>query len=188
MIFERFGKGGKLPIKAVHRIDRYTSGLMVFSKNAPTHEALKEQFLKQEVTRQYLAVVRGHPSSPNQELVHHLKLIKDGFRNIVVSPNEEGALPAQLNYRLVEELNEAAFLRIWLKTGLKNQIRVQLNEIGHPLVGDRHYNTQEKNANIDRQALHAERLVFEHPSHPKQVDVKAEIPRDFQKLLNKLRH
>lgn len=188
LVAQRYGKGGKLPIKAAHRIDRFTSGLMVFSKNHKSHEALKTQFINQEVTRQYLAVVRGIPGQPKQELVHYLKLIKDGFRNIVVPPHEEGATLANLNYQVVEELNDTALLRIWLKTGLKNQIRVQLNEIGYPLIGDQHYNPKEKTATIDRQALHAERLVFAHPYHPKQIDVEAEIPRDLKKLLNKLRH
>lgn len=187
MMQQRYGKGGQT-IKAVHRIDRYTSGLMIFSKTANAHNTLVKQLKERNITRQYLAIVRGIPEPASRELEHYLKLIKEGFRNIVVSPNEEGAMQARLKYDVIEELYGGALLRIELESGLKNQIRVQLNEIGHPLIGDQHYNEKEqKEAWINRQALHAERLVFDHPSHPKQLDVQAPIPHDFKKQLNKMR-
>jgi 23S rRNA pseudouridine1911/1915/1917 synthase len=172
----------------VHRIDRYTSGLMVFAKNKRAHGNLVKQFLAHTPKRVYLALVRGVPEPREGALKHYLKLTKVGFRQQIVRGEDEGGSLAVTRYKVQEDFREAALLTIELETGLKNQIRVQLNAAGHPIIGDRHYVREEtKEKLIDHQALHAYRLGFIHPSKGRFVEFEAALPPDFFKLLQKLR-
>ncbi|MDZ7691507.1 MAG: RNA pseudouridine synthase [Balneolaceae bacterium] len=140
---EHLGKHG-VRVGSVHRIDRYTSGLMVFSKNERAHYNLLEQFKNHDPKRCYLAIVRGIIEKDEGELTHYLKLIKEGFRNIVVDKEEEGATYAHLKYKVKERFKENTLVEVYLDTGLKNQIRVQFKEVGHQLVGDQHYAPKER--------------------------------------------
>ncbi|MDI6400478.1 RluA family pseudouridine synthase [Balneolaceae bacterium ANBcel3] len=168
----------------VHRIDRYTSGVVLFAKNRKSRDPLIAQFRNHEPARIYLALVRGVPQKEEDELIHYLKRIKEGFRNVVVSKEDPSGTRARLNYRVIEKYNGASLLEIALDTGLKNQIRVQLSEIGHPTVGDRHYAEGEKDEPlIDRQALHASRLEFVHPATGRVICIEAPIPKDLKRLL-----
>jgi len=172
----------------VHRIDRYTSGLMVFAKNKKAHGNLVKQFLAHTPKRVYLAIVRGVPNPQEGELRHYLKLTKVGFRQQIVKGEDEGGTLAVTRYQVQQDFGKAALLAIELETGLKNQIRVQLNAAGHPIIGDRHYvKSETREKLIDHQALHAYRLGFIHPKKGKFVEFQAELPADFFKLLQKLR-
>ncbi|MFZ0390061.1 MAG: RluA family pseudouridine synthase [Calditrichia bacterium] len=172
----------------VHRIDRYTSGLMVFAKHRKAHGILVRQFLDHTPRRVYLTLVRGVPSPEKGELRHYLKLTTHGFRQVAVKDESEGGTLAVTRYQIRKAYgDEAALLEIELDTGLKNQIRVQLAEAGHPIVGDRHYVRAEKNARIDHQALHAWKLGFNHPADGKYVEFKADPPDDFRKVVAALR-
>lgn len=175
-------------VGVVHRIDRYTSGLMVFAKNKRAYDDLVSKFRNHEPKRTYLAIVRGVIEQDEGTLEHHLKLIKDGFRNIVVNPDEEGATPARLTYKVKERFLENTLVEVQLDTGLKNQIRVQFEHTGHQLVGDQHYAPEEEaEPLINRQALHAHRLAFEHPRTGRQVNYEAKIPADMLRLIDKFR-
>ena len=187
LVAAHLGKHG-VRVGSVHRIDRYTSGLMVFTKNKQAHFNLLEQFKQHEPERCYLALVRGVVEKDQGELVHHLKLISEGFRNIVVDPEAEGATFARLTYRVKERFPDATLVECLLDTGLKNQIRVQFEEVGHQLVGDQHYAPEEETEPmINRQALHAHRLSFEHPRTGKQVTYEAKIPPDMLRLIDHFR-
>jgi len=175
-------------VGVVHRIDRYTSGLMVFAKNKKAYDRLVEQFRNQIPRRTYLAIVRGKLEQEEGELVHYLKLVKEGFRNVVVDPDEEGATYARLTYKVRERFPDTTLVEVNLDTGLKNQIRVQFEAIGHPLVGDRHYAPEEKEEPlINRQALHAYQLEIEHPRTHRQVSFEAKIPADMMRLIDRQR-
>ncbi len=175
-------------VGVVHRIDRYTSGLMVFAKNERAYDDLVDKFRNQKPNRTYLAIVRGILEEDEGTLEHHLKLIKDGFRNIVVDPDEEGATPARLYYKVKERFLENTLVEVQLDTGLKNQIRVQFEHIGHQLVGDQHYAPEEKKEPlINRQALHAYQLGFKHPRTGRMVEYEAKIPADMLRLIDKFR-
>ncbi len=164
----------------VHRIDRYTSGLMVFAKHRAAHALLVKQFLAHTPTRLYLALVRGRPEPAEGELRHYLKQTAWGFRQVVVRGPEAGGTLAVSRYRVLEALGGASLLEVQLVTGLKNQIRVQFAEAGHPIVGDRHYVASEKEqAPIDHQMLHAARLGFVHPGTGKPVEFRARPPQRF---------
>lgn len=187
LVADHLGKHG-VRVGSVHRIDRYTSGLMVFSKNERAHYNLFDQFKNHEPKRCYRAIVRGIIEQDEGEMTHYLKLIKDGFRNIVVDKQEEGATYAHLKYKVIERFKENTMVEVYLDTGLKNQIRVQFNEEGHQLVGDQHYAPkEEKEPLINRQALHAYRLSFEHPRTGRQVSYEAKIPADMLRIIDRFR-
>jgi len=181
-------KDSAVRIGSVHRIDRYTSGLMIFSKNESAHENLLTQFREHTAERKYLAVVRGTVEKDKGEMNHHLKLVKEGFRNIVVPPHIEGATPARLTYRVKERYVDTTLVEVFLDTGLKNQIRVQFKEAGHQLVGDQHYAPEEKGEPlINRQALHASKLSFQHPATGGNVTFECKLPADMLKLTDHYR-
>lgn len=184
LVADHLGKHG-VRVGTVHRIDRYTSGLMVFAKNKRAYDDLYQKFRDHEPKRTYLAIVRGIIEQDTGTLEHHLKLIKKGFRNIVVDPGEEGATPARLSFKVKERFHSNTLVEIQLDTGLKNQIRVQFEHIGHQLVGDQHYAPEEEEEPlINRQALHAYRLEFEHPRNNRRVQYEAKIPADMLRLMD----
>jgi len=187
LVADHLGKHG-VRVGCVHRIDRYTSGLMVFAKNKRAYDDLYDKFRNHEPKRTYLAIVRGVVEQDEGTLEHHLKLIKDGFRNIVVDPDKEGATPARLSYKVKERFLENTLVEVQLDTGLKNQIRVQFEHIGHQLVGDQHYAPEEEGEPlINRQALHAYQLEFEHPRKNRTVQYEAKIPPDMLRLIDEFR-
>lgn len=171
-------------IHIVHRIDRFTSGIVIFAKNQKARRGLISQFRRHQPVRTYLALVRGLMKKDNQVLVHHMKRVKKGFRNVVVSSDDAEATKARLVCRVKERFPDTTLVEIDLDTGLKNQIRVQLAEIGHTIVGDRHYDPKEKNEkHINRQALHAYRLQVIHPATGKTMKFEAPVPSDMKKLI-----
>ncbi len=183
LVAYEMGKHG-VTIGTVHRIDRFTSGIMVFAKRRKAYEELVRQFRNQEPERVYLAVVRGRLEQKKGELTHYLKLVKEGFRNIVVDQNEPDATYAHLYYEVLEGFKETTLVEVRLDTGLKNQIRVQFAEEGYPIVGDQHYAPAEKNEKrINRQALHAYKLTIEHPHKNRPETYQAKIPPDLRALL-----
>ena len=169
----------------VHRIDRYTSGLVVFAKNRKAWQGLVAQFRAHSPERVYLALVRGEVREEQGTLRHHLELTTDGFRQRVA---RQGGTEAVTHYRVLERLPGVTLLEVRLETGLKNQIRVQFRAFGHPLVGDRHYAAAEvQEVDLRRQALHAARLAFDHPATGRRVVFEAPVAADLERLLARLR-
>ena len=169
----------------VHRIDRFTSGVLLFAKTQPDREALIQQFLGHTPVRQYLAVVRGHLAAKEGTLVHYLR--REGMFQRLTTDRDRDSARAELHYRVERPLRGASLVRVTLVTGLQNQIRVQFSAIGHPVVGDRKYRLEEASERrIARVALHAVRLQFIHPRSGDSVSVDCEPPPDFQSLLQGL--
>jgi 23S rRNA pseudouridine1911/1915/1917 synthase len=170
----------------VHRIDRFTSGLLLFAKTQPDREALIRQFIAHTPVRQYLAVVRGRLPAMTGTLVHHLRWGKDQFQRPTRERDPEGAR-AELRYSVERNLREASLVRVTLVTGLQNQIRVQFVAIGHPVIGDRKYAPEEAaERKISRLALHAARLAFVHPRTGETVSVDCDLAADIASLVRAL--
>jgi 23S rRNA pseudouridine1911/1915/1917 synthase len=169
----------------VHRIDRFTSGLLLFAKTAADRDALVRQFLRHTPGRQYLAVIRGHLPEQEGTLIHYFR--KEGmFQKLTGEKDPEGAR-AELRYVVERRLRAASLVRTTLITGLQNQIRVQFSAIGHPVIGDRKYHPAEASeSRIARVALHATHLDFLHPRTGKSVSVDSVPPSDFQSLVQAL--
>lgn len=169
----------------VHRIDRFTSGVLLFARTEADRDALVRQFLAHSPERQYLAVVRGKVAAKDATLVHYFR--REGmFQKLTTDRDPQGAR-AELRYSVERPLSAASLVRVTLVTGLQNQIRVQFSAIGHPVIGDRKYCPAEASERrIARVALHAAHLRFIHPRSGESVSVDCEPPSDFQSLVRAL--
>lgn len=169
----------------VHRIDRFTSGIILFARTERDRDILVRQFLSHTPVREYLAVVRGHLRDKAGTLVHYLR--KAGmFQRSTHKRDPEAAL-AELRYTVERELRGASLVRVTLLTGLQNQIRAQFSALGHPVVGDRKYHPEEASERrIARVALHAAHLEFNHPRSGEIISIDCEPPSDFQSLVRAL--
>lgn len=171
-------------VHVVHRIDRFTSGLVVFARTGAAHSALRAQFRSGQPERVYLAVTEGVVDPPAGRLVHHLAEHAKSLKVQVVAAGPLGR-PAACTYRTLERFEGASLVQVRLETGRRNQIRVQFAAIGHSLEGDPTYG--EPSSRIDRTALHAFRLGFEHPAGGRRLRFESKPPADFTRLLRRLR-
>lgn len=190
LIEQHWRSQGKRRPLVVHRIDRDTSGLVLFATNVRAQQHLKTQFRRQEPERIYLAVVHGHPEPEVGEWHDRLVWNDTALLQRPARANDPRGIDAGCEYRVVEAYGATALLEVRLHTGKQNQIRVQAQLHGHPLVGERRY--VEKDApraarSFPRQALHAYRLAFRHPGDGREVQFEAPIPKDLRELLARLR-
>jgi len=170
----------------VHRIDRYTSGILLFAKTWADREALVKQFREHTPVREYLAVVRGDVRGKEGRLVHHFR--QEGMFQKLTRARDPKAFRAELSYSVERVLRGASLVRVALVTGLQNQIRVQFSALGHPVVGDRKYHPEEASERrITRVALHAAHLEFVHPRSGERVVIECAPPADFQALVRAMR-
>ncbi len=161
----------------LHRIDKETSGVLVFAKNVKVHSALKLKWNEYVKEREYFAVAEGKFEKKEDRLVNCLKENKNNLVYVVNDPSGQKAIT---NYRVIREREDFSLLAVNIESGRKNQIRVQLKEIGHSIVGDDKYGFN-KNP-LGRLGLHASKLVFEHPFSGELIAVKADVPPSFWKL------
>jgi len=169
----------------VHRIDRFTSGVLLFAKTDADRHKLLRQFLAHTTLREYLTVVRGHPAQKQATLIHYFR--REGMFQQLTNASDPEGTRAELRYVVERRLRGASLVRVTLITGLQNQIRVQFLALGHAVVGDRKYDKEEaKERRIDRVALHAARLQFVHPRSGENVSVESPLPPDFQSLIKAL--
>lgn len=165
-------------VHVVHRLDRETSGVLVFAKNFHAREQLKEQFAEHSVDRQYVAIVEGEIDPPEGTIRSHLFERKD-LKMVSVEPRPDAKL-AVTHYRTVRTNGKFSMLEVTLETGRKNQIRAHLSEAGHPVIGDRMYDATTNP--IDRLGLHAKLLGFTHPTTGKRISFTAAVPSSFAAL------
>jgi 23S rRNA pseudouridine1911/1915/1917 synthase len=174
----------------VHRIDRDTSGLVVFAKNARAQEALRAEFERREPERIYLAVLYGHPRPASGTWRDHLKWDSDALLQKRAHPREARGKEAISHYAVVEELDGASLVEIRLETGKRNQIRIQARLHGHMLVGERlyvHGPEISRPIAFPRQALHAAQLSFTQPRTGRWLEFEAPLPSDLSGLISQLR-
>jgi RluA family pseudouridine synthase len=189
-LVERFRSHGKKRPFVVHRIDQDSSGLVVFAKDPDSRRTLLEQFKKRQPERIYRAVVHGHVHPPNGTWRDRLVWDTKALIQKAATPRDSEAEDAVSEYHVVELLKGASFLEVRLRTGRRNQIRIQAALRGHPLVGERRYTSKDAVSNpihFERQALHAFRLTLRHPREPRLMTFEAPLPADFVDLLARLR-
>lgn len=182
-------KGRRRPL-VVHRIDRDTSGLVMFATRPDAQARLKEQFRRHEAERVYLALVYGVPSPRQGTWRDHLVWDQDALIQKETHARDPRASEARCDYRLVEAFDGASLIEVSLVTGRRNQIRLQSRLRGHMLVGEQRYvYGPEAIRTIDfpRQALHAWRLGFRHPQHGRAMKFEAPLPPDMDELIRWLR-
>ncbi len=158
----------------VHRLDRETSGIMVFAYSELAREHLKEKFKVHDIVREYIAIVEGHLTEKKGSWQSYL-FEDETYRVKSVDP-DRGKL-AITHYEVISEHKHYSTLRLTLETGRKNQIRVHCKDAGHPIVGDKKYGSL-KNP-IRRLGLHAHKLGFRHPEKNKNLLFESVIPEVF---------
>ena len=185
------GIGGKLRPGIVHRLDRYTSGLMVVAKSDRAHHALSEALQRREIRRLYIAASWGHLSESPLEV--DAPIGRDPLERQRMAVVEKGR-HAVTRFRVAERWIGAELLRVALGTGRTHQIRVHLAHIGHPLVGDTVYGegwergiggkarqwARTLSQKVERQFLHSWRLSFEHPASGELMRFELPLPPDLQ--------
>ena len=172
---------GEERVHVVHRLDRETSGVLVFAKHFEAREALKEKFAAHDVDRIYIAIIEGAMDPPAGTIRSNLRERRD-LRMESVDEHPD-AKPAVTHYRTIQESGGWSMLEITLETGRKNQIRTHLSEAGHPVAGDRMYGS---NVNpLGRLGLHAKLLGFDHPRDGKHLVFTAPVPKVFRELFAK---
>ncbi len=168
-------KSPRQQIFIVHRLDRETSGLMVFARSEAVQSVLQRNW--KDVTKRYLAIVEGTPSHPSGTLRDHLMESK----SFKVHRIEKGGDLAITHYRVTKTVGERSLLEVTLETGRKHQIRVQLAAIGHPIVGDRKYGAMTDPAR--RLALHSGELKFPHPISDVPMEFHSALPNSLNALI-----
>jgi 23S rRNA pseudouridine1911/1915/1917 synthase len=181
---------GRSRALVVHRIDRDTSGLVLFAKNAAAQARLRNQFRRREPERIYWAVVYGHPQPPAGTWRDHLAWDRKALIQKQTHGRDPQGKEAIAEYRVLEDFVDTALIEVRLRTGKRNQIRLQARLRGHTLVGERRYvfgPDALRTVAFPRQALHAARLGFVHPESGKPLRFDAPVPADFTALLARLR-
>ncbi|HEY7499343.1 MAG TPA: RluA family pseudouridine synthase [Vicinamibacterales bacterium] len=189
-IEKRLRSHGKRRPLVVHRIDQDTSGLVVFAKDTRSQQHLKRQFARREPERVYLAVVYGRPNPPEGTWRDVLVWDEKALIQKETHPRDPRGSEAISHYRVIESFRDASLLEVRLRTGRRNQIRIQSRVRGHTLVGEQRYvfgPDALRPIPFGRQALHASRLVIAHPRDESTLDLEAPVPPDFRDLLARLR-
>jgi len=172
------------PLWVVHRLDRETSGVIVFARTALAHRALNTQFEKHQAIKHYHALALGNP--PWEEKTVKLPLRPDGDRRHRTVPDPQRGKTAWTDLRVLERLDGCALVEAIPRTGRTHQIRAHLAALGYPLVGDSLYGGRPE-AGLERVGLHAYVLKLFHPTNGAAMQFCAPYPGDLDKALSRLR-
>jgi 23S rRNA pseudouridine1911/1915/1917 synthase len=176
----RGGGGQGFRAGIVHRLDRDTSGLLVVAKSDKVHRALKALLSSRRLTREYAALVDGHPASRTGTI--DAPIGRDRRDRVRVSLDTDSPRAARTHFEVMRLLPSSTLLGVRLETGRTHQIRVHLAAIGHPISGDPVYGVPQR-FGLERQFLHAEHLAFVHPVSGEPIDVRSPLPADLQTAL-----
>ncbi len=169
----------KAKIFIVHRLDQDTSGVMMFAKSLKAQELMQKHWKKYVSERYYVAVVEGQVENAEGSIISYLT--ENNYYKMFSNFTDNGGQKAVLDYRRMKVGKHYTMLEITLDTGRKNQIRVQLNAIGHPIAGDKKYGAQSNP--IRRIALHARTLNFIHPITQQEMRFEVPAPKSFYSLV-----
>lgn len=164
----------------VHRLDRDTSGLMMFAKTEEAKEAMQHNWNNMVINRKYLAVVEG-VVEPDSGVIRSYLAENSRYEVYSTDNPDEGGQLAVTRYRVIKRRNGYTLLEVELDTGRKNQIRVHMKDLGHPIAGDRKYGA--KSSPIHRLALHAQTLRFVHPVTRREMNFSTPVPSSFASMV-----
>lgn len=179
------GINGVIRPGIVHRLDKDTSGIMICAKNDMAHVHLSRQIQDKVARRTYLAVVRGNIKTDHGIIETQIARDKNDRKKMTVVT--EGGRDAVTEYEVLERYGKYTIVRCKLATGRTHQIRVHLEYLGYPLVGDPKYSPMRTPFHIEGQALHSQTLSFVHPRTGERLEFEAPLPTDLQKIVTRLR-
>jgi len=183
---EMEGIGGEQRPGVVHRLDKDTSGLILLAKDDKTHHWLQDQFRLRKVRKVYLALVDGHPPTPQGRVEAAIGRDSAHRKQMAVVPDRKGR-EATSEYFTLESFPEHTLLEVHPQTGRTHQIRLHLAFLGCPIVGDKVYGHKKSTLPIERHFLHAARLTVTLPGQDKPQLFEAPLPADLQEVLHHLR-
>lgn len=168
----------------VHRLDKDTSGIMIVAKNDAAHISLSQQIQSKTAVRTYLAVVRGNIKTDSGTIETQIARDKHDRKKMAVV--KEGGRDAITDYKVLERFGKYTLVRCKLRTGRTHQIRVHMEYLGYPLVGDPKYSPMKTPFGIKGQALHSHTLEFTHPRTGERMKFEAPLPEDMHKIITRL--
>jgi len=173
----KYDKKGDVFLGLVHRIDRPTSGLVIFTKTSKALTRLNEMLKNHEIQKTYLAIVKNHEIPSENRLIHYLKKNEKNNKSIIFTKPTDGSKQAILNYKIIKKLDRYMVLEVNLETGRHHQIRVQLSKIGIPIKGDLKYGFDRSNSDGSIH-LNAHKLAFIHPTTKEKMFFTSILPKD----------
>ena len=168
----------------VHRLDKDTSGIMIVAKNDAAHISLSQQIQSKTAVRTYLAVVRGNIKTDSGTIETQIASDKNDRKKM--AGVKEGGRDAITDYEVLERFGKYTLVRCKLRTGRTHQIRVHMEYLGYPLVGDPKYSPMKTPFGIKGQALHSHTLEFTHPRTGERMKFEAPLPEDMHKIITRL--
>ncbi|HAH56486.1 MAG TPA: RNA pseudouridine synthase [Flavobacterium sp.] len=176
-IKDKYNKPGEVFLGVVHRLDRPTTGIVVFARTSKALSRMNELFSNRETQKTYWAIVKNKPQNPEDKLIHYLKRNEKNNTSKAHSKEVPDSKLASLDYKIIKELDNYFALEINLQTGRHHQIRAQLSAIGCPIKGDLKYGFDRSNPDGGIH-LHARKLVFIHPVSKENIEIVAPVPYD----------
>ncbi len=176
-IKEKFNKPGAVFLGVVHRLDRPTSGIILFARTSKALERLNKMFRDKKISKTYWAVVKNLPTKKKDTLTHFLKKNPKNNKSTVYNKEIQGSKKAILHYSIFKSLDNYHLLEIDLETGRHHQIRAQLSYINSPIKGDLKYGFDRSNKNGGIH-LHARKIQFLHPVKKEEIILEAPVPND----------
>tara|TARA_R110002073_G_scaffold50_16_gene1083 strand:- start:4904 stop:5590 length:687 start_codon:yes stop_codon:yes gene_type:complete len=176
-IKEKYNKPGDVFLGVVHRLDRPTSGVIIFARTSKALERLNKMLRDKTIKKTYWAVVKNQPTKEQDTLTNFLKKNPKNNKSTAYSKEIDGSKKAILHYKTIKKLDNYSLLEIDLETGRHHQIRCQISAIGSPIKGDLKYgfNRSNKDGSIH---LHARRINFIHPVSKEIIQITAPVPND----------
>lgn len=174
---DKYSKPGNVYLGVTHRLDRPTTGIVVFSKTSKALPRLNKLFSEKKVTKTYWAVVKKRPEQENATLINWLKKNPKNNKSTAYNHEIKDGKKAILHYEIIKQLNNYYLLEVNLETGRHHQIRCQLSSVGSPIKGDLKYgfNRSNKDASIH---LHSRKIEFIHPVSKDLISIVAPTPSD----------
>ncbi|MCD2259109.1 RluA family pseudouridine synthase [Psychroserpens luteolus] len=176
-IKDKYNKPGNVYLGVVHRLDRPTTGVVLFSKTSKALPRLNKLFAEKKANKTYWAIVKNRPKVSQDTLIHWLKKNPKNNKSTAYHKEIKDSKKAILHYKLIKSLDNYHVLEIELETGRHHQIRSQLSTIGSPIKGDLKYGFDRSNKDASI-SLHARQLRFIHPVSKVEIDVTAPFPKD----------
>ncbi len=176
-IKEKYHKPGNVFLGVVHRLDRPTSGAVIFARTSKALSRLNEQLKERKIKKTYWAIIKGKPKVEQAKLTHYLKKNSKNNKSSAYDSIVEGSKKAILNYHLIGSSDNYSLLEVDLETGRHHQIRAQLSKMKMPIKGDLKYGFPRSNKNKGI-SLHARKLEFIHPVKKETIKLTAPTPPD----------
>ena len=176
-IKEKYNKPGEVFLGVVHRLDRPTSGIIIFARTSKALERLNKMLRDRVISKTYWAIIKNNPKKVKDTLIHFLKKNPKNNKSTVFTKKTEGSKKAILHFTIKKKLDNYSLLEIDLETGRHHQIRAQLSFIGSPIKGDLKYGASRSNKDGSIH-LHARTINFTHPVSKKTITIIAPIPNE----------